>query len=226
MKKLYLFVFLQSFFLISTAQSQSDSNYSFGIKLFALEELPKTLNEIRTGDYYYNTSFNGLIFKVNDNQISYRFLVNKIKNNNYSFKNECVNCEIVNGKYSELNVKIGFERNITYSRFQPYYGMDLGYKGVDFTGQSRDANTSAFMYHANVEKYGVTISPFIGVKFNILKSLTISAESGIDFFYSNDKEVKSGTNNAFISSESFKRWNFINKPLGLLSLQYNFGSDQ
>ena len=224
MRKFYLYFLFQFFILFAVAQSQSDFNYSFGIKLFSVEAIPKMMNEVREHTNYQTPSFNGLVFKVNDNQISYRFQINKLNEDNYSFKNECATCEIVTGNYDELNFKIGFERNITYSRLQPFYGIDLGYVEAKFNGVSKDFKSNAFLYNANIQKNGVLVYTFIGLKFNVIKYLTLSAESGIDFIYNFEKEIKSNNTNAVISSSSFRRSRFVNKPLGMLSLQFNFGS--
>ena len=224
MKKIYLYFLFQFFILFAVAQSQSDSNYSFGIKLFSVEAIPKMMNEVRENTNYQTPSLNGLVFKVNDNQISYRFQINMLKTNNYSFKNECATCETVTGNYDEFNFKIGFERNLTYSRLQPFYGIDLGYTEAKFNGESKDFKSNAFLYNANLQKNGVLAYTFVGLKFNIIKYLTLSAESGIDFIYSFEKEIKSNNSNVVISSNSFRRSRFVNKPLGMLSLQFNFGS--
>jgi len=225
MKKLFLLFITQFFVFIAFSQSQSDSNYSLGLKLFSIEEFPKFLNEVRTNPKFNTTSFNGLIFKVNDNQISYKFQVSNFKNNDYSFKNECVDCEVVTGKFTDLNLKIGFEKNLNYTRLQPFYGIDLGYKGTTFIGNAKNTGTSAFLYHANIDKNGATVYPFVGLKFNIIKTFTISAESGIDFLFTSDKEIKSTNNNTVQSVNNFQRWQFVSKPLGMLSLQFNFGEN-
>ena len=225
MKKILTIIFLQFVVLLVSAQSQSDSNYSFGFKLLSAEKLPKILNEVKNNSPYYYPSFNGLVLKVNDNQISYRFQISNYKNNDYSFTNECSTCETVTGKYVDLNIKLGFERSMTYSAIQPFYGIDLGYRSTTFMGQSKDQSTSAPLYNADIEKNGGLIYPFIGVKYTVLKVITISAETGLDFLYSYDKEIKSTSSNTIQSVNNFKRWQYIAKPLGMLSLQFNFGEN-
>lgn len=225
MKKIFLLFIMQFFAFISFSQSQNDSNYSLGLKLMTFEELPKFLNEVRTNPKFNITTFNGLIFKVNDNQISYRFQVSNFKNNDYTFENECADCEVVTGKFTDLNLKMGFEKNLNYTRLQPFYGLDFGYRGITFVGEAKNTGTSAFLYHANINKHGATIYPFLGIKFNVIKTLTISAESGIDFLFTSDKEIKSTNNNAVQSINNFTRWQFASKPLGMLSLQFNFGEN-
>jgi hypothetical protein len=224
MKKTIFSLILIIAYLTPYAQSQSDSNYSFGLKLFSIEEFPKLLNEVRDNNAYQTLKPNGLVFKVNDNQISYRFQIYGINEGDYSFKNECNNCEQLNGKYKELNIKIGFERNLTYSKLQPFYGLDFGYKNADFSGKAKNTTTSAFLYNVDINKYAVVASPFIGFKYNFIKALTLSAEAGLDILFTTDKEIKSNSNNVVNSSSRFNRWQFANKPLGMLSLQFNFGS--
>jgi hypothetical protein len=222
MKRILTILSLQFAMLFANAQSQSDSNYSFGFKLLSVEELPRMLNEVKSSSNFYYPKFNGLILKINDNQISYRFQISNYKNDDYSFTNECSTCETVTGKYTDLNVKLGFERSMTYSALQPFYGIDLGYRSTTFIGQSKDQSTSAPLYNADLEKNGALIYPFFGLKYTALKVITISAEAGLDSY---DKEVKSNTSNTVQSVNNFKRWQYIAKPLGLLSLQFNFGEN-
>jgi hypothetical protein len=165
------------------------------------------------------------MLKVNDNQISYRFQLSNSKTNDYSFVNECATCESVVGVYKSFDIKIGFERSLIYSKIQPFYGIDLGYKRARFDGKSHDINTNAFLYNAAIEKNGALAYGFIGVKYNIIPRITLSAEAGVDYIYTYDKEIKSSNVNFVISQNKFDRLQFTSKPLGLLSLQFNFGQD-
>ncbi len=225
MRKLIPFIFLQLFALATFAQSQSDSNYSLGLKLLAVDEQPKLLNEIRDNSKFHTSGLNGLMLKINDNQISYRFSVAAFDENDYSFNNECSNCEIVNGKYHSLNISVGFERSLIYSRLQPFYGADLGFKKVSFDGAASDKSTSTFRYNTNIEKNGATFNPFIGLKYNIFTCLTIAAEAGFDFIYTQDKEIKTQSDNTLISVNNFNRWQYNSRPLAQLTIQFNFGKD-
>ncbi|HTN22089.1 MAG TPA: hypothetical protein VL125_16535 [Pelobium sp.] len=225
MKKLLPIIFFQLFAIAGFAQSQSDSNYSIGLKLLSIDEQPKLLNEVRDNSKFYTSGLNGLMLKVNDNQISYRFSVYGFKKGDYSFTNECSNCEIVKGKYNSLDLQVGFERSLIYSRVQPFYGVDMGYKRVTFSGKSYDKETDAFIYNVNIEKNAVTFNPFIGIKYNIVRALTLSAEAGFDFIRTNDKEIKTQANNDPLSRNNFSRWQYNSRPLAQLSLQFNFGRD-
>ncbi len=225
MKKILFVTIIQLLAIAVFAQSQSDSNYSLGIKLLAVDEQPKLLNEVRNNSKFYTSGLNGLMLKINDNQISYRFSVYTFKENSYSFTNECTNCETVSGKYNSLDLKIGFERSLIYSRLQPFYGADLGFKRANFDGSSADMSTSLLLYTVNIQKNAITVNPFIGLKYNIVRSLTISAEAGFDFIRTSDKEIKTDANNILISSNNFNRFQYNSRPLAQLSLQYNFGTD-
>jgi hypothetical protein len=224
MKKLFTILFIVIGFH-SFAQSQNDFNYAIGLKTLAIEEYPKLLNEIRPNTTFNTTTFNGLMIKIIDNQISYRIQVSNIKKNDYSFTNECATCEEVNGIYKSFDVKLGFERSIVYTKLQPFYGFDLGFKRARFDGTSRDKNNDTFLYNAAIEKNGGSINSFLGLKYSIIPQLTISAEAGIDYIYTYDKEIKSSNTNMVLSQNKFDRWQFTAKPLGLLSLQFNFGRD-
>jgi len=224
MKKLFVALLL-IISIKSFAQSQNDFNYAVGIKLLAIEEFPKLLNEVREKTAFQNTSLNGLMLKINDNQISYRFQAYNSKIDNYTFTNECATCEEVAGVYKSFDFKIGFARSLIYSKLQPFYGFDLGFKRARFDGKSNDVNTNAFLYNTSIEKNGALIYGFFGLKYSIIPQVTLSAEAGLDYIYTYDKEIKSSNSNLVISQNKFDRVQFTTKPLGLLSLQFNFGQD-
>ncbi|WP_442794726.1 hypothetical protein [Pelobium manganitolerans] len=225
MRKLFIIIFFVTVSIGASAQSQSNSTYSIGLKMFALEEQPKLLNEVRNNTKYYSSALNGLMLKINDNQISYRFAAYTFKEKDYTFRNQCSTCEIVSGNYNSLDIKIGFERSIIYSRLQPYYGLELGYKNVEFGGVSADANSKAPIYNVNIEKNGVTLNPFLGLKLNVINAITIGAEAGFDIIRTHDKETKTQLNSTLISNSNFDRWQYASRPLARLSLQFNFGRD-
>jgi hypothetical protein len=224
MKNIFTFLLIAISFR-SFGQSQNDFNFSIGIKALAVEEYPKLLNEVRKNINYSTTAFDGIMLKVIDNQLSYRIQVVSSEKSDYTFDNECATCEEVTGQYKSFDVKLGFERSIVYTKLQPFYGFDLGFKRARFDGQSREKNNNAFLYNAEIEKNGGSINGFLGLKYSIIPQLTISAEAGIDYIYSYDKEIKSTNTNVILSQNKFDRWQFTTKPLGLLSLQFNFGRD-
>ncbi len=226
-KYLLTFGLFFSGLFLANAQYQNDFNYSLGVKTLGYEQFPSVFNQDGDSNNLYLTKFNGLIFKVNDNQISFRFLGGYYRDKDFSFNNDCDGCELANGNLEDLYLKIGFEKNIIFGCIQPYFGIDFGFKRTSFEGRVKNLiiNNPNLDYEANSEKNGGTLSPLLGVKLNIISNLTLAAEANFDVLYSYEKQekvfldaVRSRTTN------NYRRWEFLPQPLGQLSLQFNFGS--
>ena len=206
--------------------STSDYNYAVGIKIFSLEQFPKILNQVDS--YQFRESFfNGIIAKINDNQLSYR-LSGSFFRKNISFTNECKNCETATGKLTDYFFKIGFEKNLTYSRLQPYYGIDLGFRKNLFNGTSSGAinTTSNTSYAITAEKNSAILSPVLGLKYNVIDHFVFSVESSVDLLLDHERQSKkyNDASNTF-SNQSRYRWDLLQKPVGFLSIQYYFSSN-
>ena len=186
MRKLIMFIVLMSSSLLTLAQSAADFNYSIGVRAYSIMQLPKILNQINSRDYT-NTYGNGILVKFNDNQISYR-IGGTYFSDNVSFTNTCATCEIASGKVTDYSFKIGFEKTFTYSRVQPYFAFDLGYRFNRFNGDLKPAGESFNSKNANVTKNGLVLAPVIGVKVNIIPQLTLFAESNMDFYFLYEKQ--------------------------------------
>jgi len=86
--------------------------------------------------------------------------------------------------------KIGFEKNFNYSRIQPYFAFDLGYRNNGFAGTMNIIDSQRSVAGINkIEstKNGLTASPIIGIKINPLPQITIFAESSLEFYYSYER---------------------------------------
>lgn len=227
MKKTYIFYILFTFCVLNTfAQSQSNSTYSVGLNLFSYGQVPKILDEIRIADSYQSSMFNGLIAKFNDNQISYRFLASRYFKKDYSFYNSCKTCEFVKGKYTSYEFKMGFEKNLIYAQLQPFFGLDLGYKDAIFNGLATDALSKNNLYTAEIQKKGAVFYPFLGLKYTPTTHITISAESGLNLYYNFIKEIKRYPDaNKTIDTRNTNDWEVLTQPLGIFSIQYNFGTN-
>lgn len=190
------------------------------------KEVPKLQNEYRGGEMKYLPAYlSGIMIKFNDNQISYRLSGSAFSKSDYSFINNCKNCEIINGNFKDYQLGLGFEKNILYGVIQPFYGSDISYKRITFEGTAFDIKSNSFLYDSYVEKSGAMLSPFIGVKANIFRArFTISAEAGLDLMYTYEKETKTDLADNQLSLNTFNRWGVFGKPLGLLSLQINLGN--
>jgi hypothetical protein len=212
MKK--LLVLLSVLILSHAAYAQMDGTYnnSIGIQAFGVIQVPKILNE-GNKDKYINTYFNGLMIKFNDNQISYRI--------SGSYFNTNINVNDVDatvGKVKDYAFKVGFEKNFNYSRIQPYFLMDLGYRSNEFDG-TINATTLA-----NITKSGILVAPGFGIKVNVLKPLTLFAEGNLEFFYYQGKDDTSTQGSTVTTSSKYYRSQFMLNPVSA-GVQYHFGSN-
>lgn len=195
----------------------SDFLYSIAVRSFALEQFPRILNQT-ANEHFFSSAFNGLMFKFNDNQISYR-ISGSHYNNDVSINSSCVNCEDINGKLQNTTIKIGFEKNLTYTRIQPYFGIDLGYINQKYTSNAEVVNRTID------RKNAALASPFIGVKVNILPFITVTAESNMSIAYSFQKTERNQISETPSSDITDKKsWEYFFAPVGIISLQFNFGS--
>ncbi len=227
MKIIYLLYLLLTLSSLNTfAQSQNNSTYSVGLNLFYYGEVPKILEEVRGADSYQASTFNGIIAKFNDNQISYRFLASRYFKKDYSFFNECKTCEFVKGKYTSYEFKMGFEKNLIYAKLQPFFGVDLGYKDAIFNGIATNAVNNTNLYTAEVQKKGGVFYPFLGLKYTPTTHITISAESGLNLYYNFITDIKRYPDaNKTIDTKNRNDWEFLTQPIGIISIQYNFGAN-
>ena len=206
---------------------ETEYKYTLVLKAIGSQQYPKHFNQLNSGDFI-QTTLNGLMFKFNDNQISYRLSGDYYHDNDFSFKNECSDCEVVNGKVSNLSLKVGFEKTLNISTIQPYFGFDIGFNNSKFDGDATNAGNISFTtpYHANSEKTSGVLGPVLGIKFNLVKHLTFGVESGLDFLFTYEKQEKNY--NDAQRSRTFKenkKVDILLKPLAIFSLQYNFGEE-
>jgi len=198
----------------------TDYGYTIAVRTYAYEQFPLLLNQ--SSSQPFNSSyFNGLLFKINDNQISYR-LQAAYFNNNIEFDNECEGCfPKVAGKLQNTAVKVGAEKSLNYSRFQPYFGADLGFMVQKFSTKGFE-NSPVF---AEDTKNALLFSPFVGAKLYIVPRVAIGAEANFNVAYTYQK-VNNYSDNSFSGAPSQTkryRWEYFFGPVAAITLQYNFG---
>ncbi|MHA4894094.1 hypothetical protein ACXZ1K_05025 [Pedobacter sp. PWIIR3] len=212
------------------SQMGANYNYSIAARGYTLMQMPKILNE---SDAYSLVSapFNGFMFKINDNQISYRIngtYYNKSKN----FYNNCETCEIADGKTVDYSIKIGFEKNFNYSRIQPYFGIDLGYRSNQFKGTLENRNalkaiaaSATGSQDVEATKTGLVLSPVIGFKINVVEQVSFFAEANMDFFYSYERQdiVAQDINNTRTLNKYYKS-EFLFNPVSI-GIQLHLGGN-
>jgi hypothetical protein len=189
MHRLTLFFILLVTSLSAFAQIDGNYNYSIGVKGYNLVQMPKMLQQTNSNDYT-EMWVNGGMLKFNDNQMAFRLSAYYFYKRDLSFNNQCDECETARGNFNDFSAKIGFEKNFTYSVLQPYFAIDLGYRTTGFKGkiQPNGAGSTRAPYSVNTSKNGATLSPVLGLKVNVLKNVSIFAESGLDFFYSYERQ--------------------------------------
>jgi hypothetical protein len=212
MKKLFALVSILVLTQCAYAQMDGGFNNSIGIQAFGMLQVPKILNESNK-DKYINTAFNALMIKFNDNQISYRIGGSYFKKDiNFS------NVDATAGKVTDYTFKVGFEKNFNYSRIQPYFLTDLGYRSNEFAG-TINANTIA-----NISKNGFIVSPGFGIKVNVLKALTLYVEGNLEFFYFQGKDETSEQGSTTTTTNKYYKSQFLLNPVAA-GLQFHFGSN-
>lgn len=212
MKKLLVLLSIMILSHVANAQMDGTYNNSIGVQAFGVLQVPKILNESNK-DKYINTYFNGLMIKFNDNQISYRI--------SGSYFNKDINFNDVDatvGKIKDYTFKVGFEKNFNYSRIQPYFLMDLGYRSNEFDGT---VNTTTL---ANISKSGILLAPGFGLKLNVLKALTLFAEGNLEFYYFQSKDDTNVQGSSTHTISKYYKSQFLLNPL-TAGLQFHFGSN-
>lgn len=215
MKKILLSLIVLCTSLTLFAQSSADYNYTIGLRGFTLMQLPKVMNQTNTQDYA-KAYGNGLMFKFNDNQISYRISGNYYRKDE-EFDNTCASCEIARGKVTDYSFKIGFEKNFNYSRIQPYFGFDLGYRSNRFTGTISPKSTLVGSTEQTVDasKNGLVLTPVLGLKVNIIPQLNVFAESNLDFYYSYEKQDLTQPNGVARTVTTYRKWEYLLNPVSV-----------
>ncbi|MBB5439646.1 hypothetical protein HDC92_003342 [Pedobacter sp. AK017] len=195
------------------AQMNGDYNYSIAVNGYSLMQMPKILNQ-KNSEKFSDFSFRGGMIKFNDNQISYRLGGSYLKSD-VKLINNCVGCQEANGKMTDYAFKLGFEKNINFSRIQPYFGFDIGFRYNKFDGtlvstndafDSRDVGSSTLGPNGvETSKTGFTAAPVIGIKINPVSMISLFAESNLEMFYSYERQemVAADANN----TRTFNKYN-------------------
>ena len=213
MKKSLFILSILILHLTSFAQTSADYNYSIGIRAFTIMQMPKILDQTNQQDYA-KVFGHGAMFKFNDKQISYR-LAGNYYSDNLTLDNTCSTCEIASGRVTDYSFKIGFEKSFNYTKIQPYFAFDLGYRYNRFVGalDSKNITVNSIGKMADASKSGLVVSPVIGFKLNVLPQLSIFAESSLDFFFSYEKQEITQLNGASREVTTYKKLESLLNPV-------------
>ncbi|MFC3196862.1 hypothetical protein ACFOET_04470 [Parapedobacter deserti] len=198
----------------------TDYWYTVALRVYAHEQFPQLLNQ-PSAQPYRNSYLNGIMLKINDNQISYRLQAAHF-NGDVSFDYECEGCgPVVNGKFRNTALKVGAEKSVSYSRFQPYFGGDIGFMIQRFFTKGYE-NTAVF---AEDNKNAALFSPFIGLKLYVAPRVAIGAEANFNMAYTYQK-VNNYADDSFtgVPDQTKRyRWEYFFAPVAAVTLQYSFG---
>ncbi len=223
MKKLLLLSILYLFISYSAfGQKDGNYNYSVGIEGFSLKQMPKIFYQTNSQDYTSNY-LDGILIKFNDNQISYRLRGN-YNSDQISFSNQCLSCEVAEGKFTNYSFTVGFEKNVNYARIQPYFGTDIGFKVSEFTGEVSNVNpkSTAMPYSLDTDKNGFVISPLIGIKVSPAQQISLFVETSLDLFYSYERQETIQHDSANTRSfAKYNKWEFLLSPISV-GIQVHF----
>ncbi len=231
MAKIFLCFLCSIFTLSAFSQTTGDYNYSIAIRGYGLMQMPKILNETEP-DAFTNTVLNGMMFKFNDNLISYR-INGTYYNGKKRFFNNCTTCEEANGKLLDYSFKLGFEKSFNYAKIQPYFAVDMGFRASKFTGDLENRNPlktaeAAALTISRIEssKASVVVSPVVGFKLNPNEILSFYIESYMDFLYSYEREDITLTNASNTRKlNTARNGEYLLNPI-LIGLQIHLGSNK
>lgn len=199
----------------------TDFWYTIAVRAYAYEQFPQLLNQ-PSGQPFQTSYLNGILFKFNDNQISYRLQAAHFSDR-ITFDNECEGClPQVTGKFQNTAFKVGVEKSVNYSRFQPYFGTDVGFM-IQKLSTKGYGNTAVF---AEDNKNAALFSPFIGAKLYIIPRVAVSVEANFNIAYTYQK-VNNYADDTFTGAPNQTkryRWEYFFGPVAAITLQYSFGS--
>jgi len=198
----------------------TDFWYTIAIRAYAHEQFPQLLNQ-PSGLPFQTSYLNGLLFKINDNQIAYRFQAAHF-DDEITFDNECEGClPQVTGKFRNTALKVGAEKSVNYSRFQPYFGADIGFMFQQLNTKGY-GNATVF---AEDTKNAALFSPFIGAKAYIIPRVALAIEANFNVAYTYQK-VNNYSDDSFSGAPNQikrYRWEYFLAPVAAITFQYNFG---
>lgn len=204
----------------NTYNFNADYWYTVAVRAYAYEQFPLLLNQ-PSGQPYHSSFLNGLLFKINDNQISYRLQASHFQDD-ISFDNECEGCvPQVKGKFRNTTLKIGAEKSVNYSRIQPYFGGDLGFMFQQLNTRGH-GNTSVF---SEDTKNALLFSPFVGAKVYVMPQIAVGIEANFNIAYTYQK-MNSYTDDSFSGAPNQVRryrWEYFFAPVAAVTVQYSFG---
>lgn len=219
MRNIFYFYILIFFTTLSaSAQTNTGYNYNFGINLYSISQTPQVnfSQRIRPDVSRY---LPGIMIKINDNQLAYRIGINFYRNKKFNFAED--DSAFVHGRYLEYSLKFGVEHDLSLDNFKPYYGADIGFLHGEFSGQEMHISDKTFNY-LRIQKNGLLLSPFIGLKYTLIPRFYVSAEIAINLIFAYNR--LQNNNDGIERVSHFNKGEFLLAQLSMVGLHYNFDS--
>jgi len=129
-------------------------------------------------------------------------------NNNYSYISKSL----------RVRPRIGYEFHQNYNKLQLLYGFDLTGIIEDYNRTRENGQDDDYLHESNT--YGAGISPIIGLKYQINKTISITTETSFDVMFTQSETYNKSNDHEStnITNESFAKLN----PLGVFSINIHF----
>src|SRR5690606_23943270 len=205
----------------NTYNFNTDYWYTIAIRTYAYEQFPQLLNQ-PSGQPYHSSYLNGLLFKINDNQISYRLQAAHFRND-IAFDNECEGClPQVRGKLRNTAIKVGVEKSVNYSRVQPYFGGDLGFMFQQFSTRGF-GNATVF---SEDTKNALLCCAVVCTKVYVVPRLALGVEANFNIPYTAEKINRYAVDSVTGTLHQVRRyrWDYVLAPVAAVTILYSLGS--
>lgn len=153
--------------------------HEIGVNAFNVQE--ETINFYAPNSLYKTNYVNGLNYKYHFNQFSLRSSIS-ILNNKFSLAmRDTMNYNEMSAKSQFTEARLGLEKTFLNKRFQFFAGADVLFGLGSYSGHTKGSGDFQPYYDKDFDfkmnYFGV--SPVVGIKFHINRTLSITAESGI-----------------------------------------------
>lgn len=185
---------------------------------------------------------NGLVSLTFSRNLRFQLAINvsmPISSNKEIKENSLLNVMYTDSYTKRIYIKplIGIEKIKYYQKFGIFYGLDFGpnynysLNTTSYYGDYNQNNTFGYpQSSAAVNEYGISIQPFIGVKYRFSERFSVSMESGFAFTYqyadfeisATDYNESNNVYNKFLFNKTESRFAISMMYLRFLNLNYHF----
>lgn len=123
---------------------------------------------------------------------------------------------------NRVRSRLGYQLHQDYNKLQLFYGLDFIGLIENVNSERVDVDLPQNDYTSKQFTLGSGISPFIGIKYQINKSISISTETSFDVSFSKTNRKNSGSSTTSLSLSETKQLTAKLSPLGIFSINVHF----